>query len=54
MCRSVNIFIAHSMPVVVVAWVSIVQFRQLGTPYHNTPMKLQMDITPHFMGLYEG
>ena len=29
-----DIFIAHSMPVVIVAWVSIVQSRQLGTHKH--------------------
>ena len=40
LCRSVHLptlqqhvdtFITHSMPVVIVAWVSIVQSRQLGT-----------------------
>ena len=29
-----DIFIAHSMPMVAVAWVSIVQSRQLGTHKH--------------------
>ena len=32
--QHVDIFIAHSMPVVIVAWVSIVQSRQLGTLKH--------------------
>ena len=34
-----NTFIAHSMPVVIAAWVSVVQSRQLGTYKHLTPMK---------------
>ena len=39
--QHVDIFIVHSMPVVIVAWVSIVQSRQLGTHKHfmHTPMK---------------
>ena len=32
--QHVDIFIAHFMPVVIVAWVSIVQSRQLGTHKH--------------------
>ena len=32
--QHMDIFIAHSMPVVIVAWVSIVQSRQLGTLEH--------------------
>ena len=32
--QHVQIFIAHSKPVVVVAWFSIVQSRQLGTHKH--------------------
>ena len=39
------------MPVVIVAWVSIVQSRQLGTHKHfmHTPMEGYFCITPHLL-----
>ena len=47
----------YSMPVVVVAWVSIVQFTQLGTTniYHNSDEALNryFCITLHLIGLSE-
>ena len=53
-----DIFIAHSMPVVIVAWVSIVQSRQLGThkhfyAYSHGALNGYFYITPHFIGLCE-
>ena len=57
--QHVDIFIAHSMPVVIVAWVSIVQSRQLGThkhfyAYSHGALNGYFCITPHFIGLCEG
>ena len=57
--QHVDIFIAHSMPVVIVAWVSIVQSRQLGThkhfyAYSHGALNRYFCITLHFIGLCEG
>ena len=57
--QQVDIFIAHSMPVVVVAWVSIVQSRQLGTHKHfyvysHEALNGYFCIALHFIGLCEG
>ena len=56
--QHVDIFIAHSMPVVIVAWVSIVQSRQLGThkhfyAYSHEALNGYFCITLHFIGLCE-
>ena len=57
--QHVDIFIAHSMSVVIVAWVSIVQSRQLGThkhiyAYSHGALNGYFCITLHFIGLCEG
>ena len=57
--QHVDVFIARSMPVVIVAWVSFVQSRQLGTHKHFYAYSYEalngyFCITPHFVGLCEG
>ena len=54
--QHVDIFIAHPMPVVIVAWVSIAQSRQLGThkhfyAYSHEALNGYFCITRQFIGL---